>query len=971
MSREHEAERSEADEAIDTFRARGGRDAPEHTRMVAVLAEHAPALLPSVLAEPALLDDVLARPLAHPSDERDLARELDAFLARDPHEPTEARFRRDLRRFRHRAMVRIALREVLRLADVDRTSREMALLAAVTIDRALAAARHAEVARHGPALDATGREVPLTVLGMGKLGGLELNLGSDVDLVFFYETDEATVNGELTVHELQSRIVRRAVKSLSEVTEDGFCFRVDLRLRPEGSRGPLVNSLASAERYYESWGRTWERAALLRARPIAGDRAFGERLLEALRPFVLRRTVDPSIGPQMAEMIARSRRELDVDLERDVKLGRGGIREAEFFVQTLQLVWGGRHPELGVPGTLDALQRLRAAGLVTDREAATLEDAWALLRRVEHRIHVRAGYQTHRLPSEPDALARFASSLGYVNTAALEQALGRARADVEALFTSLLPSEPAEAERWDPLLDRAAHGEPPGELAEPLAALLPVRDPFESATHLARLARRANAPLGPVTWERLPGLGRMLLEEVAGAADPDSALHFLAEFFTRLGGQWPYERLLLEQPRITRRLVGLFGASGTLASALVGHPEDVDLLLTSAAPSLTEIAGEHTRVAGELAEDPDPEALVRELRRIKRAMTLRVGLSYVAGEIDLAEAAERLSELAEGQAQVALEAATRWAERRWGRPERGGLVVCAMGKLGGRELGFGGDLDLVFLYGSEGETEPLEGSRTTSHGELFARIAQRTMRLLGERDAEGPGYETDTRLRPSGSGGTLVVSLAGFDAYHARGAAAWERQALIRARPIAGDLEVGAEALARFTKLAYRGEPTDPGELTRTRARIERELARERADRFHPKLGHGALVDVEFLVQWLQMRHGEDERVRTPGTGRAIDALAEAGHLDPIDADALRHAHAFFRAVEQSLKLGDEHREPLLEPRGPTGAHVARALGTHARDAMSPTEVLEATYRGHADATRALFERTLGSVGVRAPWDLS
>lgn len=961
---------AEARDAARALRERGARWEPEHERMAAIVAEHAPALWPLVWREPGMMERVLSRPLEHPSDESTLSRELAAFCA-DPED--EASFRSRLRRYRHSAIVRIALREILRLADVDRTSAEMARLATVLIDAAVADAQTREFSRHGRAIDEDGNVVPLTVLGMGKLGGLELNLGSDVDLVFFYETDEGTVEGsDLTVHELQSRVARRAVRALSEVTADGFCFRVDLRLRPEGSRGPLVNSLASAERYYESWGRTWERAALLRARPIAGDRAFGARLLDALRPFVLRRSVDPSIAPQMAEMLARSRRELDVDLERDVKLGRGGIREAEFFVQTLQLVWGGRYPALAVPGTLDGLRRLRAAALVTDREAAMLEDAWALLRRVEHRIHVRTGYQTHLLPVDPAELARFASSLGYSSPATLEAALARARHDVESLFASLLPSdaEPPNG-RWDALLDLIARGKSADELAPIVAAELPVHDPFEAASQLVRLARRAGSPLGPVTRERTPELGRMLLDEVASVADPDSALRHLADFFTRLGGPWPYERLLLEEPRLTRRLIALFGASGTLAGGLVGHPESIDLLLTSAAPPIDEIAKAHERLADQLEADPDPERVVAELRRLKRELTLQVGLAYAAGEIDLNGAAQRLSELAEGQARVALEAATRWAVRRWGRPDpdRGGLVVCAMGKLGARELGFGGDLDLVFLYGADGETSPVGDSRTTTHAELFARIAQRTMMLLREQDAEGPGYQTDTRLRPSGRGGTLVASLASFDAYHARQAAAWERQALLRARPIAGDPRVAAEAEARFVELAYFGGPPSREELAHTRARIQVELAGESADRYHPKLGHGGLVDIEFFVQWHQMRHGNDERVRTPNTGAAIDGLAAAGVFSPIDADTLREGHAFFRAVEQSLKLGDEHREPMLEPRGRSGAHVARAMGMRARDGMDAPEVLAEAYRRQANAIRALFERKIAPVDARAPWE--
>jgi len=953
----------EAQAALALYAERGG-DAgdPAEADAVAKLADHAPSLLGLVRSDPSIIPDVLARPIEHPSDRDTLRAALARRLEREDGDSPSARSA--LRRFRHRAIVRIALREILRVADVEHTSAEMAWLAAVVIDAALDHATRTETERHGRALT-EGRVVPLTVLGMGKLGGLELNLGSDVDLCFFYETDDAEVEGgELTVNELYARIARRCSEMISEVTEDGFCFRVDLRLRPEGSRGPLVNSLASAERYYESWGRTWERAALLRARAIAGDEAFGAVLLETLRPFVFRRAVDPSLAEAMHEMLLRSRRELRVDEERDVKLGRGGIREAEFFVQTLQLVWGGRHPELQVAGTLEALWRLRGAGLVSDREAETLADGWALLRRVEHRVHVWTGYQTHRVPDEP----RFAESLGYPDQASLEAALGRVREGIAGLFSTLLPGEAPPDRDWDAIGDLVADGAEIDVIAEALAQRLPVRDPHDAAANLARLGRRADGPLGPVTWQRLPQLGRALLDEVAHVGDPDTALLLLADFWGRIGGTGSYGRLFVEEPRLTRRLVGLLGASGTLSSALVGHPEDVDLLLVSGAPRVEELTAPHDALLADLEPDPDPEEVVRELRRLKRTGTLRTGLAYVAGELDLEGATARLSALAEGQVRVSLEAARRWAERRWGRATSGGLIVCAMGKLGGRELGFGGDLDLVFLFGEEGETEPTASGRSVTHGELFARMAQRTMQLLRQRDAEGPGYETDTRLRPSGSKGTLVVSLAGFDAYHERGAADWERQALVRARPLAGDPEVAAAAKARFETLAYERGPTPGDELARVRGRLQTELGSESAERYHPKLGYGGLVDVELSVQWLQMRRGDDPRVRTPNTPEAIEGLREAGALSEVDADALTEAHRFFRRVELALRLFDEHREPLLEPRGRTGSHVARSLGFRARDGLSPTEALEATYRRHAAAARRLFEREVGEVGAPAPW---
>lgn len=942
-----------------------------------LLARHAPALLGLLAADRSALTALLARPIELESDEGTIRAALAEALGPAPVDGPE--LYRGLRHVRHRALVRIALREILSLADIEQTSREMAWLASAVIDAALDACVRSEELRHGPAMQSDGRPARLTGLGMGKLGGLELNLGSDVDLVFFYSTDDGSA-GERTIHEHYARAVQRAMKALSDVTEDGFCFRVDLRLRPEGSRGPLVNSLASAERYYQTWGRTWERAALLRARPVAGDRELGREVLDALSGFVYRRAVDPSLAEAMHEMLQRSRRELSVDPERDIKLGHGGIREVEFFVQTLQLVFGGQHPQLRVEGTLEALARLRARGLVTDREASTLERAWALLRRVEHRIHAYRGVQTHELPPEGEEREALAESLGYPDAAAFEDDLRAQRAEVSALFATLLEPSDAAAKPhlFEDVLDAVAAQAPVDELAHAIEGRLDVDDPYAAASQLARLGRRALAPLGAVSRERTPALGRALMDELREAADVDAALAFTADFFERLGGAWPYERLLLERAGLLRRLIGLFGASGTLGAALVGHPEDVDLVLSSGAPSEDEIVGSHA-VLSDDATRGEPEELVRELRRRGRTFTLQIGLAHVGGEIDLDVATSLLSALAEAQIAIALEAATHWASARYGVPDAQ-LVVVAMGKLGGRELGFGGDLDLLFLYEHDGEVEH-HGSVTT-YAELFARTAQRTMRMLQQADREGRGYETDTRLRPSGSQGTLVASLASFEHYHERGAADWERQALIRARPLNGTSALKERIAACFAHLAYERGAPDRAELAHTRARLQRELAGESPDRYHPKLGYGGLVDVELLVQWLQMRHGGDEDdgslearaklardpIRSPCTLDAARALRQRGVLDADEEDRLVQSYRFLRGVEQSLRLHDAHRDPKLEPRGRTGSHVARTLGIRARDGLGSAEALDAEYRRVTTATRALFEARIGPVDAGPPW---
>lgn len=965
--------------AVQEFIEAGGRvDSPEVRHAVAALGEHARALFPLVLSDPTIIADVFERPLFR--DDSEMVRER--FMAATAALEDGTELRHALRGCRHRALVRIALREVLRIADIDQTAAEMSALAAAAVDAALAACLRTAERRFGPIVGERG-PVPIVVLGMGKLAGRELNLGSDIDLCFFYETDDAQVgDGSVSLHEVYSRVASWTTKSLSEVTEDGFCFRVDLRLRPEGSRGPLVASLASAERYYEAFGRPWERAVLLRSRPIAGDLAFGNRLLTMLAPFVYRREVDPTIAETMAEMVWRSRRELAGGNERDVKHGRGGIREAEFFVQSLQLIWGGQVPQLRVPGTIDALRRLRAAGLVEHAEADNLERAWALLRRVEHRIHMQTPYATHRIP-EGDAAEPFARSMGFEDYAAFDRALSEARQSVATLFDSLLSDGRADERRtsFRLLAERVGRQASDEELAQWMVEL-GVRDEEAGLAHLRRLARGSNAPLGLATLKSHPDFGPLLLAECAGAANPDAALRLSADFFSRLGGAWGYDRLLVEKPTVARRLVGLFGASGTLSASLIGYPEALEaILLSSGPPSLEEILRVH---APALSIEPDVEStapveeLVAALRTAKREMLLRVGLALVAEEIDARESELLLTAIADAQIEAALRFALHETVLKLGQPtsvprdpgRRASMAVIAMGKLGGQELGFGSDLDLIFLYDCDGDTQPTASGRSATHAEVFTRAAQRCLRLLSQPDAGGPGYETDARLRPGGSKGMLVVSLAAFDRYHREHARAWERQALIRARVVVGAPPLTRALEERFVRLAYEQGPMPAAEMAALRARFEEELGNEGVDRYHPKVGYGGLLDVEFLVQWLQMRHGNDRRVRHRGTLDALGGLRDAGYLDPTDAEALEDGYRFFRSIGQAIKLLDDSLPELLNMGGGLAHHVARRLGLRDRDGVAPVAVLRDLWKRHAVEVRELFEELVAPIGRNPPWEV-
>lgn len=933
----------------------------EARELAGALGAHAPSLFTWVLADPTVLDDVRRRPLDRADEEAALAASF-APIAELPDGPE---LLRALRHARHRAMVRIALREVLGLADVDRTAGELATLASVALDAALRACRRSAEAKHGVATDERGESVPLVSLGMGKLGGGELNLGSDVDLIFFYETDEAEVRAadrtgasdrarpnELSVHELFTRVVRRTSRALGEVTEDGFVFRVDLRLRPEGSRGPLANSLASAERYYESFGRPWERAALLRARPVAGDRAFGERVLEALRPFVWRRSVDPSIAHEMRAMVERSRHEHHAG-DDDVKLGRGGIREAEFFVQTLQLVWGGRYPALRVSGTVEALRRLRTLGYVSHGDADALETAWALLRRVEHRIHMVAGYQTHALPAARDELA---SSLGFASAKSFDDALARERRVVAKLFDSLVDEGSRGENRYATLIEQATEASA-DELADRVVEVLQVADADEAVAHVQRLVREPETPFGALGRVRRPGFAASLLSEVRLAPDPLLALRFLTDLFLR-GGPG-YDAMLESEPRLARRIVGLFGRSSMLAELLVSHPESLGEVFSGASvPTDAEIVAAHDVLPADL---DDLEAFVALLRRIRREQLVRVGLAFVGAELGARDVQRRLSVLACTQVDRAFRFASRETEARFGEAQSA-MAVVGMGKLGGGELGFTSDLDLVFLYGEDGET-----TRGRSHVEHFSRVAQRTLRLLSQLDAEGPGYEIDTRLRPSGSHGLLVVSRAAFERYHATAAEGWERQALVRARVVASSSASFADEMdALLDRSAYGGGAPDPTRLIELRARMQRELAGEKPHRYHPKLGFGGLVDVELATQWLQLRHGDDPRVHRRHTLDALDALTP--HVGSDVTEAWRDGYRFFRSVEQAVALLDANGDGTLAFGGPRAAAVARSLGIRERDGRSSSASLRAAWERRAEEVRACFERCVGVVGVDAPW---
>jgi len=881
-------------------------------------------------------------------------------------------FHRLLRRVRDREVVRIALRD-LRRARMAEVTGELSALAMACVDAAIRFCDRRLRARHGPPAGLAGREpgAGFCALAMGKLGACELNFSSDVDLIYVYGSDgETTGPSPLTHFAYYAKLAEAVTEAIGKVTEDGQVFRVDLNLRPDGRSGPIVNSVRAAELYYQSFGRSWERNALVKARPGAGDLAVGEELLRLLEPFIWRRSLDTEVLTEIQAMKARIDARAGAEGRDDLKLGRGGIREAEFFVSALQLLHGGRLPELRERSVLLALDRLLYAGVVPARDRDALADAYLFLRRAEHRVQMVDARQTHRMPP-PGERRMLARSLGLPDEERFEATLGGHRDRVSSLFGGLLGTGTGE---WalDPELSLLADAQVEDDARRAEIAL---RRGFADADRVLAtidvLARRRTpfAPTGD------PGRAVALLAEVLATPDPDQALGHLGEFASALRAPEPYFRILGENRRVARLLLSLFGTSDFLSKRFIRHPELLDALLRDdqerrekARPAFdAEIAERLALLPADQGPDELLERSLAELRRYKDEEVLRIAVHDIAGSLPLHSVAEQLSALAEALLVRALELAEAEAGRKGTLPPSR-LCVVAMGKLGGRELGYHSDLDLIFLYRSEPPAgTPVPGASTAGNP-LYARLAQRFLSFLQVPLREGVLYKCDTRLRPSGNQGALVSSAEGFARYHVGDAASpqvrsqlWERQSLLRARCVAGDAALFEELRERVLRPAIWSPVADPAgmaaEIRRMRERMEVEIGKEAQKGKNPKTGRGGLVDVEFAAQFLQLSHGHAHpSLRTPHTPTALVRAREAGLLREPQFQALGKGYDFLRRLELRLRIVHDYSVDYLPPPGRQLAQLARRLGYFGED---PAARLMTDYARVTEQVRAAFEEVV------------
>jgi [glutamine synthetase] adenylyltransferase / [glutamine synthetase]-adenylyl-L-tyrosine phosphorylase len=965
-----------AERLIERFGGLGRTEArlsarPAVTAMLRSLGGNSPYLADLAVREaPSLRDIVASGPDAVVTTTLQELRALPAQTRRD-------RVAATLRRAKRIVALATAIADIGGIWPLERVTAALSDLAEAALGLATAhllrAAHDAGELRLSDPEDPT-RGGGFTVLGMGKLGARELNYSSDVDLVLLYDSTAPIYTERTEGHAMAafaSRIARGLVSLMEARDADGYVFRTDLRLRPDPAVTPPAVALPAAIAYYESMGQNWERAAMIKARPVAGDLALGAGFLEAIRPFVWRRGLDFAA---VADIHAMKRR---IDEHKggalvaaadpvariaghNVKLGEGGIREIEFLAQTLQLVWGGRDPGLRVPTTLGALRVLSRTGHVPRRAATELASAYRFLRSVEHRLQMVADRQIHELPQRSADLARFAIFMGYPDATAFATELLRHLDQVRARYSEVFELVPdlLDASESAPELDFSGVDAAPAATVAALRAL-GFANPGRIVT-AARgwLAGHVRALRSARARDLLAQMLPRVLAALARQPQPDTVFNRFDAFLARQPAGVQLLSLFQRNPALLDRIAAVLGASPSLADHLSNHPASLDGLLSPEA-------------------DPDPAPLVRArlkdarlledtieiIRRTVREEDFTVSVATMEGRLDADAAGLHRTAIADAALSALLPPVLADFSSRFGRVRGGSMAVVAMGKAGGREMMAGSDLDLMLIYHHPEMVTESRGGRQMPASQWFVRAAHAYVAAVTAPGVDGRLYEVDMRLRPSGNKGPFAVSLPSFQRYHAESAWTWERMALTRARVVAGPPALRTrieEAIAQA--LAAAGTPDRiRADAASMRTRMTRDLPPDGS--WDVKLRAGGQIEVEFIAQVLQIVHAEEApELCSPTTRIALDRLAKAGLLPAEDAALLIRADHLWRTVQGMLRITVGRGPPDDLPDASARA-LLRAVAV-ALDGEGPVDLagLRATLDDLARQVRAMFVRHVGEV---------
>lgn len=848
----------------------------------------------------------------------------------------DAELYRTLRQYRHKCQLRLLWQQINQAASAWQVAAGASWLAETVLQQTLSWLEKALSERWGHPQAVEGRTPRLVVFGMGKLGAGELNLSSDIDLIMAYSDEGDTSGGKrsLSHQEYFTRVGQALIKALDAVTEDGQVFRVDMRLRPFGEGGPLVGSFASLERYYQQHGREWERYALIKARPVAGDIEAGYDLLTTLRPFIYRRYIDFGVIDALRDMKQRIQREVRRQKrEHDIKLGEGGIREIEFIVQAGQLIHGGRHVRLQTPSLRQAMHALVAERLLPADQVSTLHDDYVWLRTLEHDLQAVDDAQTQRLPDDATTQLRVAVMLNAPDWSAVVRQLACVRQRVHIAFLALItPLDDSEGDAieaddspwqalWEGLLNQ--------QEAEALLSDAGYDSPTQAWHHIRTLAEgRVVKQMQAIGRERLDRLMPLLLEEVVTlqnegelcrytqALSHDKVLPRVLSLIEAVLRRTAYLALLWENPGARHQLILLCAASPWTAERLARYPVLLDELLD---PSLLDTGVTPADLDAELNQTlnrlplDDEEAHLEALRQFRHAQMLRIAASDLFGLRSLMQVSDALTAVAEVLLRRVLVMARRTLVARHGEPLRvdgdpAGFIIVGYGKLGSIELGYDSDLDLVFLHDADPQGTTVGGRRALDNAVFMTRLGQRIIHLLTAMTPSGVLYDVDMRLRPSGNSGLLVSSLTAFEEYQQRQAWLWEQQALVRARAVAGTPEL----CQHFTVLrrTLLSRPRDPAHVRHEIVTMREKMLAHHETQGSVKRMKGGLIDIEFMAQYAVLAYGAryPSLVKWTDNVRLLKTMAHCQILSVEEAEALHHILLAYRErVHASTLLMDKH----------------------------------------------------------------
>lgn len=836
----------------------------------------------------------------------------------------EAEAMRKLRRLRNIEMARLAWRDLAGHDTLDQSLADLSTLADTLIRAALAHAAEQLEPRFGRPVAANGRPAPLLVLAMGKLGGRELNFSSDVDLVFLHPDGARLEGRDTAAEEYYRRLAQALIRLLDQPTDDGFTLRVDTRLRPFGQSGPLVVGLTAFEAYLVQHARDWERYAYVKARLLTGHAYASAVFDEILTPYVYRRYLDYGVFDALRQMKRLIEQEVArKEMADHVKLGPGGIREIEFIVQAYQLVRGGRDPRLRTPSLKEALPLLAGERELGPAAVELLGAAYDYLRTVENRIQAMDDRQTHTLPADDEPRARLAYALGEPSWRAFVRQLDAHRRTVETEFERIAWEGRGLGDRSaDEADDAALHAWDVGDVAGVLAGT-PLAGHAEVEAQLAALrAGSLYQRMDERSRRRLAAVVVGTIRPLADVPDPEKTLRRLLAVYQAVCRRSAYLSLLNENAAALERLVSLASRSAMLARQIAEHPLLLDELLD---PRIFEQPPTRDELADMLRlrvsrAGADLEARLEAMRDFQRAAVFRVALADRLGQLPLMKVSDRLTDIAELVLEFALETAwtelvAKHGEPLYGEPpdlHKAGFAVIGYGKLGGLELGYGSDLDLVFLHDSAGSHQETNGTPPLDNARFFSRLVQRLIHFLSIQTSSGRLYEVDTRLRPSGRAGLMVSSLENFRRYQREEAWVFEHQALLRSRALAGARSIREAFEAERREILTRHVARDrlKAEVVRMRARMRAELSEAGPDGFDLKQDAGGLADIEFLVDYLVLKHAGEHPtlVEYPDNVRQLEGLAAAGLIPVERAEALKAAYLELRRRIHDLALDERGR---------------------------------------------------------------